>query len=75
MAHINNRLNMATHIDTEGVIGRIRYLISQSRLTQANFSKRLGIDPTNMSKHLNGRLPITEGLINRIAVDMGVSKR
>lgn len=66
---------MATHIDTEGVIGRIRYLISQSRLTQANFSKRLGIDPTNMSKHLNGRLPITEGLINRIAVDMGVSKR
>lgn len=66
---------MAAHIDQAGVIERIRFLIRRSRLTQAAFSKRLGIDPTNMSKHLNGKLPVTEGLVNRIAVDLGVSKR
>ncbi|MCM1484449.1 MAG: XRE family transcriptional regulator [Muribaculaceae bacterium] len=57
------------------VADRIRYIIKQSRMSQAQFSRRLGIDPANLSKHLNGHLPITAGLINRIAVDMGISKR
>lgn len=53
---------------------RIRYLIDQSRLSQANFARRLGMDPANLSKHLSGKLPITAGLINRIVADMAVSK-
>lgn len=57
------------------VADRIRYLINLSRISQAEFSRRLGIDPANMSKHLSGKLPVTRGLINRIAADMGVSKR
>lgn len=57
------------------VADRIRYLIKFSRISQAEFSRRLGIDPANMSKHLSGKLPVTRGLINRIAADMGVSKR
>lgn len=54
---------------------RIRYLISHFKMTQGAFARRIGLDPANMSKHLSGRLPITDGLLNRIAVEMGVSKR
>lgn len=57
------------------VIDRIKHLIQISRLTQNAFAHRLGIDPGNMSKHLTGKLPVTEGLLNRIVVEMGVSKK
>ncbi len=57
------------------IIGRIKYLIKQSRMTQAEFARRISVDPSNMSKHLSGRLPITDSLINRIVVDMGISKK
>lgn len=59
----------------EEVISRIRHLINISRVSQAEFARRIGLDPSNMSKHLSGRLPVTEGLVNRIVADMGVSKR
>ncbi|MBQ4292126.1 MAG: LexA family transcriptional regulator [Muribaculaceae bacterium] len=54
---------------------RIRYLIRFSRMTQSQFAERIGVDPSNLSKHLSGRLPISEGLLNRIVVEMGVSKQ
>ncbi len=57
------------------VTDRIRHLITQAHLTQAGFARRLGMDPANLSKHLCGKLPVTDGLINRIAADMGVSKQ
>lgn len=60
---------------TETIIDRIRYLITQSRLSQAQFARRINIDPSNLSKHLSGRLPVSEALINRIVVDLGVSKK
>lgn len=63
-----------THTEQNEIIERIRFLISNFRLSQAQFAKKLGIDPANLSKHLNGKLPITRGLINRIAVDLSVSK-
>lgn len=53
---------------------RIKFLIKKLGITQKEFARRIGIDPTNMSKHLSGRLPVTEGLLNKIAVDLGVSK-
>lgn len=56
------------------VIGRIRHLISISNLSQAEFARRIGVDPSNLSKHLSGRFPVTEGLINRIVADFGVAK-
>lgn len=64
-------------MDTPGkasAVERIRFLIKRMGISQAEFARRLGVDPTNMSKHLNGRLPVTQGLLNRIAVEMGVSK-
>lgn len=54
---------------------RIRFLIKKLGISQAEFARRIGVDPANMSKHLNGHLPVTRGLLNRIAVEMGVSKR
>lgn len=59
----------------ETIIDRIRFLIDRSHKSQAAFARRLSIDPSNMSKHLSGRLPVTDGLINRIVADLGVSKQ
>ncbi len=64
-----------TDIDPQAVAERIRFLMRQQRLTQAEFARRIGLDAANLSKQLNGRLPMTKGLINRITADIGVSKR
>ncbi|MCM1336802.1 MAG: XRE family transcriptional regulator [Candidatus Amulumruptor caecigallinarius] len=61
--------------DSQAILSRIRHLIDMSRMSQAQFARRIGIDPSNMSKHLTGKLPVTDGLINRIVADMGVSKQ
>lgn len=58
----------------ETVVDRIRYLMSSSRMSQAGLARRLGVDSAYMSKVLSGRLPVTEGFINKIVIDMGVSK-
>ncbi len=63
------------NINPRSVAERIRFLMRQQRLTQAEFARRIGLDAANLSKQLNGRLPITKGLINRITADIGVSKR
>lgn len=65
---------MGSQYNSSEIAARIRFLISTMRLSQAAFAKRIGLDPANMSKHLSGKLPVTKGLVNRIAVDLGVSK-
>ncbi len=65
---------MTRHLDQAAIASRIRFLIGKLSLSQASFARKLGIDPANMSKHLTGRNPISRGLINRISVDLGVSK-
>ena len=57
------------------VIDRIRYLITFLRKTQAQFGRLIDVDPTNVSKLLSGKMPITDRIINRIVVNLGVSKR
>ena len=59
---------------TSTILDRIRFLMQRDRLTQAQFARRLGIDPSNVSKYLTGRLPVSDSLINRIIVDFNVSK-
>lgn len=49
-------------------------LMQRDRLSQAQFARRLGIDPSNVSKYLSGRLPVSDSLVNRIIVDFNVSK-
>ena len=57
------------------VVDRIRYLIAVMRKTQAQFGALINVDPTNISKILTGRIPVTDRFINRIVVDLGVSKQ
>ena len=40
---------------TAGILDRIRYLIRLSRRNQQQFSRLIGIDPSNLSKILSGR--------------------
>lgn len=59
---------------TATVIDRVRYLIKLFRKTQAKFGEEINVDASNMSKFLSGRIPITDGFMNRIVVNYGVSK-
>lgn len=53
---------------------RIRYLISLSKLSQGRFAQRLGMDPANLSKILSGTLKMSDIFLNRVVVELGVSK-
>lgn len=64
----NTPIPAATKVD------RLRYLIDKEKMTQAQFANKLGVNPSNLSKVLSGKLPFSESLINRIVVDMGISK-
>lgn len=48
--------------------------MGELRLRQNSFAARIGCDVTNLSKQLNGKLPITDSFINKIVVNTGVSK-
>ena len=58
----------------DGVIGRLRHIMSLRHLSQRGLAKMLKLDPSNLSKVMTGKLPFTEGLVNRIVADLGVSK-
>ncbi len=57
------------------ILDRVRYLIKLSRRTQAQFSRLVGIDPSNLSRILSGRMPITDVFVNRLVVNLNVSKQ
>ena len=56
------------------IISRIKYLIKELNFRQTEFAKKIGVDTSNLSKYMNGRLPVSDSLINRIVVNFGVSK-
>ncbi len=55
-------------------LDRVRYLLHVSRKPQSAFAKLLNIDPSTLSKTLAGKLPVTEAFINRVVVNLNVSK-
>jgi len=57
------------------IIGRIRHLITLKRCTQAAFGKMIGVDAATVSRVLAGRTMPSDAFLNRIVVNMGVSKR
>lgn len=65
---------METSQTQSGIIGRIRHLMYLNHLSQAGLAKLIGIDASNVSKYLSGRLPVSDALINRIIVNLNVSK-
>lgn len=58
-----------------GVVDRLKYLRQMSRKTQAQFARLINIDPSSLSKVLAGKMPATEAFINRVVVNLGVSKQ
>ena len=62
-------------MDNQSVIERVKYLMSEMRLRQNAFAKRIGTDISNFSKLINGKLPVSDSLVNRIVVNLGVSKQ
>ena len=61
-------------MDNCEIIDRVKYIIREMGLTQGEFARRIGVDSSNMSKYLNGKLPLNDSLINRIVVNLGLSK-
>lgn len=55
-------------------VDRVRYLMHVLRKTQAQFAQLIGLDPANLSRALKPDTPLREGLMNRIVVNVGVSK-
>lgn len=58
----------------EQSINRIRQLMDHLGLSQSAFAEKIGIDPSNFSKHINGKLPLSDNLFNKIVVAIGTSK-
>lgn len=57
------------------IINRIKYLMQEMNFRQVDFARKIDIDTSNLSKYLNGRLPISDSLINKLVVNLGVSKQ
>ncbi|MCM1033378.1 MAG: hypothetical protein NC405_06425 [Odoribacter sp.] len=55
-------------------LDRLKFLYSASRRSQAKFSRMIGLDPSSMSRLLSGKIPITDQFINRLVVNLGISK-
>lgn len=55
-------------------IDRVRYLMHMLRKTQAQFAQLIGLDPANLSRALKPGNNVREGFLNRIIVNLGVSK-
>lgn len=59
------------------IVDRLIYIIDEAsgHTTRAEVARRIGMDPSNLSKHLSGKLPVSKALINRFVVELGVSKQ
>lgn len=55
-------------------LDRLKYLVDLSHKSQARFASMINLDPSSMSRLLSGKMPITEQFINRVVVNLGVSK-
>lgn len=75
----NNNLPTPTldHSTQNAILQRIRLLLDTawSRMSQAEIARRMGMDPSNLSKYLNRKTPVNRALINRLTLDMGVSRQ
>lgn len=67
--------DMEKRFDDIAVIERLRHIMNARGLSQRKLAALLRLDPSNLSKMLSGKLPMTEGLVNRVVADLGVSKQ
>lgn len=62
-------------MNDQEIVERIKFLMKELRYKQVEFAQKIDIDTSNLSKYLNGKLPISNSLLNRIVVNLGVSKQ
>ena len=46
-------------MDNQEVAGRIRQLMRELNVKQLEFAEKIGIDASNLSKYLNGKMPVS----------------
>ena len=56
------------------IIDRIKYLMKEMGVRQVQFAQRIGVDTSNLSKYLNAHMPLSDSFLNRLVVNLGVSK-
>ncbi len=56
------------------IIARIKYLMKEMGVRQVQFAERIGVDTSNLSKYLNAHMPLSDSFLNRLVVNLGVSK-
>lgn len=56
------------------VADRIMYLVERQKVSRSEFARRLKMDPSNFLKYLSGKLAMPDSVVNRIALDLGVSR-
>ena len=61
-------------MEESDIISRIKYLMKELNYKQGEFAQKIDVDASNLSKYLNGRLAVSDSLMNRIVVNLGVSK-
>lgn len=61
--------------DGADVLARIKYLIKLTRHTQASFGRLIGVDAATVSRTLRGKAAPSDAFLNRIVVNLGVSKQ
>ncbi len=57
------------------IVERIRYLIKKSGMTQQQFAERIGTDGATVSRVMKRKSRPTDSFLNKIVVNMGVSKQ
>ena len=56
------------------IIARIKYLMKEMGVRQVQFAERAGVDTSNLSKYLNAHIPLSDSFLNKLVVNLGVSK-
>ena len=57
------------------IASRIKFLMKELNYKQVDFARKVDIDTSNLSKYLNGKLAMSDALVNKIVVNLGVSKQ
>ena len=57
------------------IVKRIKQLMEDGHYNQSEFAKKINMNASNLSKHLNGKLAVSEALLNRLVINLGVSKQ
>ena len=56
------------------IISRIKYLMREMGVKQVQFAQRIGVDTSNLSKYLNGHMPLSDSFLNRLVVNWAFPK-